>query len=239
MKWKILSMNKFIKENIVLIIGISLPLTLVVLFMLASYVPQLLVENPRYDFLFTDESSEEVQWDVIDHQLNFKIARVRHREKPVIPHLYRYSASTGNVTEITFTPPDLSKQIYQSYSSNTINANVVIPIDPSKAPSDEQIQNTNSIITRLNQSQSPSHLRLPVSETATLHLDSKREAPDGYEFKAGHYGYTGGGVLLMTHGRYKQHESTLRKNGKNIPIRHQSTDEYSNHTPHFIGWIIP
>ncbi|HZV61734.1 MAG TPA: hypothetical protein VFF75_04910 [Methylophilaceae bacterium] len=46
-------MRKFIRENLVLIMGISLPLLLVLLFFLTSVLPKSLGTPPQYDLLFS------------------------------------------------------------------------------------------------------------------------------------------------------------------------------------------
>jgi hypothetical protein len=230
-------MKKFIKENCVLVVGISLPLMVVIFFLLASYLPTIFVENPRYDFLFSRGEYGEVDWVVVNGKLNFKIAGVRHREVPVIPHLYRYSAATGNVQEIVFIPPDLSKQAYRVHTENSVNANVVIPIDPNKPPSDEQIENTHKIINRLNKYAEMASQTIPVSETALLQLSANSKAPDGYEFQASGYRYNGGNLFLVGHSYYR--EPALIKEGKTLPVMYHASNELYPHTAHFIGWIIP
>jgi hypothetical protein len=233
-------MKKFIKENIVLVLGISLPFLFIIIFMLIAYVPKFFVDNPHYDFIFSDAESSDVEFVVINQSLNFRVAVSRSRQPAVIPHLYRYSILTGVVQEMTFVTPDLSSQKYISYSNeNTINSNVVIPVDPTKPPSNDQIDNTAKLISRLNKNDNATPKLLPVPEVASLKINTNIQAPDGYIFKNGGYGYDSGGLLFMHHSSYKKNNAILYKEGKSIPVMYNSASENYYHEPHFIGWIIP
>lgn len=231
-------MKKFIKDNYVLVIGICLPVLLVIFFMLASFLPNLFVDDPRHDFLFSDGEYGEVEFKVINHKLHFKVAGSRTRPTPSIPHLYRYSAATGSVEEVTFVPPDLSNQHYKPHSYEAINTQVVIPVDPKQPPSDAQIDNTSKIITRFNQNGASEPQLIAVPEVASLTLDSKNKALDGYEFKEGRYGYRSG-MMLTRHSTYKEPGAILSKDGKHVPVTYNSASENYHRTPRFIGWIIP
>ena len=46
-------MKKFIRENLVLVMGVSLPVLLVILFFLTSVLPKSLAEPPQHDLLFS------------------------------------------------------------------------------------------------------------------------------------------------------------------------------------------
>ncbi|MBL1146453.1 MAG: hypothetical protein HND56_05605 [Pseudomonadota bacterium] len=48
-----MAFQKFVKDNLILLTGILLPILLVVLFMVASTLPRMLATPPQYDFLFT------------------------------------------------------------------------------------------------------------------------------------------------------------------------------------------
>ena len=49
-----MAFQKFVKDNLVLLTGILLPILLIVLFMVASTLPRMMATPPQYDFLFTD-----------------------------------------------------------------------------------------------------------------------------------------------------------------------------------------
>lgn len=48
-----MAFQKFVKDNLVLLTGILLPILLIILFMVASTLPRMLATPPQYDFLFT------------------------------------------------------------------------------------------------------------------------------------------------------------------------------------------
>lgn len=48
-----MAFRKFVKDNLVLLTGILLPILLIVLFMVASTLPRMMATPPQYDFLFT------------------------------------------------------------------------------------------------------------------------------------------------------------------------------------------
>ena len=62
-------MQKFIKDNIILVLGISLPVILVVIFILSSVIPKFFVRDPQYDFLFSDSQYSQVEFVVIDQKV--------------------------------------------------------------------------------------------------------------------------------------------------------------------------
>ncbi len=68
-------MKKFIKENLVLVLGLTLPLLLIVLFFFASILPKMLGEPPQYAMLFV---STNYQYnDKVDYILDFDIDNER------------------------------------------------------------------------------------------------------------------------------------------------------------------
>ena len=46
-------MKKFVKENLVLVVGLTLPLMLVLLFFVATLIPKAMGTPPQYEMLFT------------------------------------------------------------------------------------------------------------------------------------------------------------------------------------------
>ncbi len=74
-------MQKFIKENFALIVGVSLPLILIAVFFIASRAPQELTDDPLYSVVFATNYNpnwSEHPWriEIEDDQL-----QIRHREK--------------------------------------------------------------------------------------------------------------------------------------------------------------
>ena len=104
-----MAIGKLIRENAVLVIGILLPVAVVVLFVLATYIPRLLVDPPQYDFLFAQDYSypnPQSRWHYqIDVNSERKL-RVRVFEtdpKTYAPRtrLFLYEHLSGNVREIS------------------------------------------------------------------------------------------------------------------------------------------
>lgn len=101
-----MAFQKFVKDNLVLLTGILLPILLIVLFMVASTLPRMMATPPQYDFLFTANQhygnlNVPVQLSLKTDDKTGKIAAIvtenqkhengyyRHNYFPVI---YRYNA---------------------------------------------------------------------------------------------------------------------------------------------------
>lgn len=236
-------MKKFIKDNIVLTLGISLPLLLVALFILAGTLPKYWVADPQYDFLFSDGRYSYVEFQVQQQKLYMRIDPVRYQNNKSLPHLYRYVAATGKTEEIVFQAPDMSK--YQtlegSANRNGINTNIVIAVDPTKLPSQEQAQDTSKIVSEINKSATnTSPIMIPVAEAAALNINTSPTSPDGYNFSNKGYNYNRGGLLFFGAGSsYRDHGSVISKSGRSIPIPYNGLPDSYYYPLNFIGWIIP
>ena len=111
-----MAIGKLLRENTALVIGILLPVVVVVFFLLATYVPRLLVDPPQYDFLFvqkhTDYSSHpQSRWSheiEIDSDGRLRVrAFMTEPEKWVSrPRLFLYEHLSGNVREIRLSLPE-------------------------------------------------------------------------------------------------------------------------------------
>lgn len=107
-------MRNFIKENLVLVIGLSLPILLIVLFFLATVVPKSLGMPPQYEMLFTTVKYEYenspvylVDFKVVNHQLMAKVKKNDDKNRTYnSKKLMAYNAKTETVREITI---DLAK----------------------------------------------------------------------------------------------------------------------------------
>lgn len=232
----IIQMKKFIKENIVLVLGISLPLALVALFALAGIVPQYFVDDPKYDFIFSDGQYSQVEFRVVDRKVNLRLEPLRYSSDISIPKLYRYRATTKAVEEIIFKHPDLSSFVSEEpYNGKGVNTNVVI--DPTKLPSAEQVQDASKIAKEISKNTHSAPYMAPVEELLNMNVDSSIIAPDGYEWTNGRY-RSGGGLFLLG-GGYSEDKAVLRKNGNNIPINYHPSSGGYYPSPKFIGWVIP
>ncbi|MFW5432625.1 MAG: hypothetical protein ACKE5M_05015 [Methylophilaceae bacterium] len=73
-------MKKFIKDNLVLVLGLTLPLLLIVLFFFAAILPKMLSEPPQYEMLF---ASTYYQYkDKTDYILDFSVKNKQVVVKP-------------------------------------------------------------------------------------------------------------------------------------------------------------
>lgn len=102
-------MKSFFRENPTIAFGLGLPLLLVVVFLLVSGIPALLVDPPQYDAVYATEYNNYqtgVQISVVDRKV-----QVLHQGNSTgyqKPRLWRYSAKTGGVQEISYMlPPGL------------------------------------------------------------------------------------------------------------------------------------
>ncbi|MES2501093.1 MAG: hypothetical protein V4545_00705 [Pseudomonadota bacterium] len=107
-------MKNWIKENLVLVIGLSLPILLIALFFLATVVPKSFGTPPQYEMLFTTLKYEYenspvylVDFKVVNRQL---MATVKKNEDKARNYnskkLMAYNPKTETVREITI---DLAK----------------------------------------------------------------------------------------------------------------------------------
>lgn len=234
-------MYKFIKENIVLMLGISLPILLVAFFMIASSLPKYLVADPKYDLLFSDERYSYLEFQVQQQKLYMKVDPTRYQYQKSLPHLYRYSASTGKVEEITFQAPDMSKyQTPDGTTNRNINTNIVISVDPNNLPSKGQAKDTSEIVSEINKNNSTAPFIFPVTEVAGLKINTALFSPDGYVFSNYDYYYHGDGWLFFgAGGAYKNPGPFIVKSGKNIPIPYSGSTNGYSYPLNFIGWIMP
>jgi hypothetical protein len=117
-------LGKFIKDNLVLVSGVVLPVLLVAGFLLLSHLPRAMAEPPKFDFLL-------VAWRY-DHQqprlyaLDFMVrdSKLHGLVKPAndsVPiynrqfaSLYRYHAAQNRFREIDFELPDGLEELEQA-----------------------------------------------------------------------------------------------------------------------------
>ena len=107
-------MKNWIKENLVLVIGLSLPILLIVLFFLATVLPKSFGTPPQYEMLFTTLKYEYensptylVDFNVVNHQLMAKVRKNDDKSRNYnSKKLMAYNPKTETVREITI---DLAK----------------------------------------------------------------------------------------------------------------------------------
>lgn len=103
-------MKNFIKENLVLAIGLTLPLLLIVLFFVATVIPKSMATPPQYEMLFTTvhydyQNASDYQFDfsVKDQQLMVKAKKSDEKNRNYnTKKLMAYDGKTETVREINF-----------------------------------------------------------------------------------------------------------------------------------------
>jgi hypothetical protein len=113
-----MAIRKLLRENAALVVGVTLPVVVVVFFLLATYIPRLLVDPPRYDFLFAQENNYSNQPSRWRHEIDIgaqRQLRVRafltEPDKYIRrPRLFRYEHLGGNVREISLPLPETAEE---------------------------------------------------------------------------------------------------------------------------------
>jgi hypothetical protein len=146
-------MKDFIKNNIVLVIGITLPLVMVIFLGLAAILPALFVAPPKYDLLFsTDYNSYDangLKFNVINGKLtvNYTLNNITNNSANLYQRqsLYWYEVKTNTLKKIPINIPPVPAG--QSYFSTLINVPEVsgLTIDVSRqSPDGYQFSNTGN-----------------------------------------------------------------------------------------------
>jgi len=101
-------MKNFIKENLVLVVGLTFPLLLILIFFASTVVPKLMSTPPQYEVLFTTRSYD--YQNTTDYRLDFAVKNQKltvkikkHDSKDVnydLKRLMAYDAKTDTVREI-------------------------------------------------------------------------------------------------------------------------------------------
>ena len=136
-----MALKKFLKENLVLTMGIGLPVLLVILFFLTSVLPKSLAEPPQHDLLFSVprydyQTASPMNFDFVvrDGTLCARAGKTDNQNiNRYHRRLVRYDAQTESVAEI---PYDLVAIADASEGTEIpVAATEGLAIDPSsKAP---------------------------------------------------------------------------------------------------------
>ena len=107
---------KFIKENAVLITGVTLPLVVVVFFLAAIYIPRLLVDPPQYDFLFTSSHYDyqnappiKLHISITEGQLRANLYKTNNQN--AILKLFLFEHESQSVRELPIEIPKIPDDI--------------------------------------------------------------------------------------------------------------------------------
>lgn len=187
----------WIRKNASLALGIGLPMVLVVFFILASWVPKLFIDPPKYDVIFLSGAyyggTNGLDFTVKNGKAEFVHRGVNYGQWP---KLYRYSPSTGAVKRIDIpTPEELPVYSYNNPNANNADAQSKI-------------------------------VAVPVPDLEGVKLENSSVSPDGYEFNGGYYRSGGimGGLFYPTSSRYSS--AVLVKQGNRVAIPVTNGDYY-------------
>ena len=112
-----MAIGKLFRENAALVIGILLPVVVVVFFLLATYIPRLLVDPPRYDFLFAQDygyPNQQSRWRYeidVDSERKLRVRAFLTEPDKSAPRarLFLYEHGSGNVREISLPLPETAE----------------------------------------------------------------------------------------------------------------------------------
>ncbi len=112
-----MAIGKLLRENAALVIGILLPAAVVVFFLLATYIPRLLVDPPQYDFLFAQDhnySNQQSRWRYeidVDSERKLRVRAFLTAPDKYAPRarLFLYEHLSGNVREISLPLPETAE----------------------------------------------------------------------------------------------------------------------------------
>lgn len=99
---------KLVKDNAVLVTGITLPLLVVVFFLVATYVPGSFVAPPRHDLVFTSYDHSYLNAPPIRVHIRVSDGRLignLYKNGTSIPRLFVFEHATQNVREIAIELP--------------------------------------------------------------------------------------------------------------------------------------
>jgi hypothetical protein len=109
-----MSIAKSLRDNAALVAGILLPVLVVILFLLSSWVPRLFVDPPQYDFLYADDANYYGSPSPWRHQISLDsqghLLVKAFTPKPDVytpgTRLFLFEHADGNVREITLPTPE-------------------------------------------------------------------------------------------------------------------------------------
>jgi hypothetical protein len=112
-----MSIAKSLRDNAALVAGILLPVLVVILFLLSSWVPRLFVDPPQYDFLYSEDNSyygNSSPWRYnisLDAQNHLLVKAFSAKPDVYTPgaRLFLFEHADGNVREISLPAPESSE----------------------------------------------------------------------------------------------------------------------------------
>lgn len=132
-------MKNFIKENLVLVVGLTLPLLLIVLFIVATVIPKALGTPPQYEMLYTitkrydyqDPPGYIMDFAVKNNKLVVKATKNNNKNRIRANVLMAYDGKTETIREIDIDAAKAAKGggevVLQETSHMTIDMSKVSP----------------------------------------------------------------------------------------------------------------
>lgn len=106
-------MKSFLRENAMIVVSIALPLLVVILFALASILPNLFSSPPAHDLLLTyqervieTESPVRVNLVVVNDRVKATVFKVKENERGSVRRIFRYDHVSAAVSEIHIPMPE-------------------------------------------------------------------------------------------------------------------------------------
>lgn len=108
-----MNMKTFLRENLMIVVGISLPVLVTLLFVLASVLPGLYATPPAHDLLLTlhgrtsaSQSTVRLNFVLEDHRVRVRVSKEDQPAYVSNPRLFRYDHASGEVREISISIPE-------------------------------------------------------------------------------------------------------------------------------------
>ncbi len=130
-------MKNFIKENLVLVIGLTLPLLLILLFFVATVIPKSMGMPPQYEMLFTimkydyqTKPEYQLDFNVKNKQLLVKAKKTDDKNAYNSKRLMAYDGKNETVREIAIDISKLtagSEVVLEETKNLTIDTSAVSP----------------------------------------------------------------------------------------------------------------
>ena len=234
-------MNKFLRENLVLVVAIALPLVVLGLYMLANYVPQKLADPPKYDLLLTSDYNYNaggknklpLRLSIENGKVIAKLYALYTREATDItnsPTLFRFNAAQQNLSSV---PIDID---YSKLPSNFFSCK--IPDAPETAPSDSSNDYFGCPYNRPTKNADVADIyEIEISALSGLKLSTDLKSPDGFEFAILTSDYSSGLLGDIFYRPRYSSNLALRKDHAIFPILYGVTD-YNYYNYRFLAWVV-
>lgn len=108
------AMKRFIRDNLMIVSSIALPVFVVVFFALATIVPRYVADPPMHNLVLAMETSApgstspqvRVTLDVIEGRLRARAERIEQNQRGSVPRIFEYVAADATIREIAISLPD-------------------------------------------------------------------------------------------------------------------------------------